>query len=283
MAALEEDQDDVVINPATMLLRDDDSDEVKTAESEQLRQHSLPSIDSTIVTRQLPSQGLSFQLWPAATTLLTLLDDHRSDPATSPLGPTLSALESGRRLKILELGSGTGLVGIAAAATLGACVTVTDLPHVVDNLKFNAELNAAVLGGSGGSVSVAALRWGEAEDAEAIGREFDIVLASDVVYHDHLYEPLLKTLSFLLLGEGRVVFVMAHLRRWKKESAFFKRARKLFEVEVLHVDRPCQGSRVGVTVYRFTGKPSVGERSIFHLYKQTNQNDSLFSNIIQHK
>ncbi|XP_062001007.1 uncharacterized protein LOC133718203 [Rosa rugosa] len=256
MAALEEDQDDVVINPATMLLRDDDSYEVKMAESEQLRQHSLPSIESTIVTRQLPSQGLSFQLWPAATTLLTLLDDHRRDPTTSPLGPTLSALDSGRRLKILELGSGTGLVGIAAAATLGACVTVTDLPHVVDNLKFNAELNAAVLGGSGGSVRVAALRWGEAEDAEAIGREFDIVLASDVVYHDHLYEPLLKTLSFLLLGEGGVVFVMAHLRRWKKESAFFKRARKLFEVELLHVDPPCQGSRVGVTVYRFTGKPS---------------------------
>ncbi|KAL6224640.1 hypothetical protein ACLB2K_003495 [Fragaria x ananassa] len=256
MAAIEvEDEDDVVINPATMLLRDD-SDEVKTAEAEQLRQHSLPSMDSTIVTRQLPSQGLSFQLWPAATTLLTLLDDHRRDPTASPLGPTLSALESGRRLKILELGSGTGLVGIAAAATLGACVTVTDLPHVTDNLRYNVELNAAVLGGSGGSVSVAALRWGEAEDAEAIGREFDLVLASDVVYHDHLYEPLLKTLSFLLLGEGGVVFVMAHLRRWKKDSAFFKRARKVFEVEVLHVDRPCEGTRTGVTVYRFTGKPS---------------------------
>ncbi|KAL6222415.1 hypothetical protein ACLB2K_005807 [Fragaria x ananassa] len=179
---------------------------IKTAETEQLLQHSLPSIDSTIVTRQLPSQGLSFQLWPAATTLLTLLDDHRRDPTASPLGLTLLGLKSGRRLKILELGSGTGLVGIAAAATLGACVTVTDLPHVTDNLRYNVELNAAVLGGSGGSVSVAALRWGE-----AIGREFDLVLASDVVYHDHLYEPLLKTLSFLLLGEGGVVFV-----RWKK-------------------------------------------------------------------
>lgn len=255
MAAQDENEDDLIINPATMLLHDE-SDEGKTAESEQLQQHSLRSIDSTIVTRQLPSQGLSFQLWPAATTLLTLLDDHRRNPSTSPLGPTLSAFEAGRKLKILELGSGTGLVGIAAAATLGACVTVTDLPHVVDNLRFNADANAAVLEGSGGNVRVAALRWGEAEDAEAIGLDFDLVVASDVVYHDHLYEPLLKTLSFLLLGEGRVVFVMAHLRRWKKDSAFFKRARKLFEVEILHVDRPCQGSRVGVTVYRFTGKPS---------------------------
>lgn len=107
---------------------------------------------------------------------------------------------------------------------------------------------------------MAALRWGEAEDVEVIGREFDLIIASDVVYHDHLYEPLLKTLRLLILGgeeaeEGRV-FVMAHLRRWKKDSAFFKKARKVFEVEVLHVDPPCHGSRVGVTVYRFAGKKS---------------------------
>ncbi|BFG39115.1 hypothetical protein CerSpe_253890 [Prunus speciosa] len=223
-------------------------------------EHCLHSINSTVFIRQLPSQGLSFQLWPAATTFLTLLDDHRRNPSTGPLGPTLTALDSRRPpIKILELGSGTGLVGITAAVTLGACVTVTDLPHVVPNLLFNVEANAAVLAANGGVVHVAALRWGEAEDVEVIGREFDLVVASDVVYHDHLYEPLLKTLRLLILGgeeaEGRV-FVMAHLRRWKKDSAFFKKARKLFEVEVLHVDPPCHGSRVGVTVYRFAGKNS---------------------------
>lgn len=108
---------------------------------------------------------------------------------------------------------------------------------------------------------VAPLRWGEAQDVELLGRDFDLILASDVVYHDHLYEPLLQTLRMLLSLEGagnkKMVFVMAHLRRWKKDSAFFRKAKKLFQVETLHVDRPPQGSRIGVVTYSFRGKSQI--------------------------
>ncbi|KAI9070877.1 hypothetical protein K1719_047167, partial [Acacia pycnantha] len=225
------------------------------AKQQLLQQHSLRSIESTVVIRLLPSEGLSFQLWPAATTLVSLLDGYRCDSASSPLTSTLSvfSVDANRRpLNILELGSGTGIVGIVAAITLGANVTATDLPHVVPNIQFNANANAGVLASDGGVVNVAPLRWGHADDVEVIGRDFDLILASDVVYHDHLYEPLLQTLSMLLLGDRRkkTMFVMAHLRRWKKESVFFKKARKLFNVDVLHLDNPCEGSRVGVVVYR---------------------------------
>ena len=134
--------------------------------------------------KQLPSQGLSFQLWPAATTLVTLLDHHRYDPSNSPLSSTL--LDQRRSLNILKLGSETGLVGIAAATTLGANVTVINLPHIITNLQFNAEANTAVLAANGGTVHVVPLRWGKADDVNLIGRDFDLVLASDVVYHDPL-------------------------------------------------------------------------------------------------
>ncbi|KAJ9172782.1 hypothetical protein P3X46_015990 [Hevea brasiliensis] len=222
--------------------------------------HYLSSIDSTILIRQLPSQGLSFQLWPAATTLLTLLDRHRSHSATSQLSSILAALSSNNSpLNVLELGSGTGLAGIAAAITLGANVTVTDLPHVIPNLQFNVDANANTVALQGGSVKVAPLRWGVDGDGdvEIIGRDFDVILASDVVYHDHLYEPLLYTLRVLVgVGEQKKknVFVMAHLRRWKKDSVFFKRARKWFDVEAFHMDKPCDGSRIGVVVYSFVRK-----------------------------
>jgi len=221
-----------------------------------LQNHSLPSIQATLTIRQLPSEGLSFQLWPAATSLVSLLDRHRADPSSSPLSAALDG-----RLRILELGSGTGIVGIVAAATLGAHATLTDLPHVVPNLKFNADANAGVVGPRGGELTVAPLRWGHADDVEAIGREFDLILASDVVYHDHLYDPLLETLRLMMLSKGaeregkvKMVFVMAHMRRWKKESTFFRKAKKHFHVDVLHSDSPCDGSRVGVVVYRFVGK-----------------------------
>ncbi|CAJ1942565.1 unnamed protein product [Sphenostylis stenocarpa] len=261
--ATEENEEGQIINPFTMLLLNDDAEPGPSTTLNEgapnhhlLQNHSLPSIQSTLTIRQLPSEGLSFQLWPAATSLVSLLDRHRADPLSSPL---FAALQGRRR--ILELGSGTGIVGIVAAATLGGHVTLTDLPHVVPNLQFNADANAGVMGPSGGKLTVAPLRWGHDDDVEAIGREFDLILASDVVYHDHLYEPLLKTLRLMMLSKGaeregneKMVFVMAHKKRWKKESAFFKKAKKHFHVDVLHTDTPCHGTRVGVVVYRFVGK-----------------------------
>lgn len=260
------DDEDDPVDPLKLLLPDEDGavesenssspsmEPQIVADSHQMERHFLRSVNSSVAIRQLRSQGLSFQLWPAATTLVSLLDDS----AAGPLSSTLAAFSDRERLRILELGSGTGLVGIAAAAALGADVTVTDLPHVLLNLHFNVEVNAAVVGATGGAVRVAALRWGELEDVELIGNDFDLVLASDVVYYDHLFDPLLQTLK-LLFGGGdsekrkkkKMVFVMSHLRRWKKDSAFFKKARKMFNVEVIHSDKPCPGSRIGVVVYRF--------------------------------
>ncbi|XP_022133230.1 protein N-lysine methyltransferase METTL21A-like [Momordica charantia] len=252
------------ICPISVILAEEEIDKLSLLHNgvaSELQHHFIRSINSTLAIRQLPSRGLSFQLWPAATTLVKLLDEQRSHPETSPLTPTLTALRDGsdrRTLEVLEIGSGTGLVGIAAAATLGAIVTVTDLSHVIPNLQFNVEANAEVLAANGGRVQVAPLHWGEAIDTELIGREFELVLASDVVYHDHLYDPLLQTLRSFLLGGGnpKMVFLMAHLRRWKKDSAFFKKARKLFEVEVLHTDPPPPGARIGVVVYRFAARQS---------------------------
>ncbi|KAL1541857.1 protein N-lysine methyltransferase METTL21A-like [Salvia divinorum] len=212
--------------------------------------HHLHSINSAILIRQLPSQGLSFQLWPAAAALVSLLDRQAL--------PRLLLPADNRPLNILELGSGTGLVGIAAAALLGAAVTATDLPHVLPNLQHNVDANAAALAPRGGRVRVAALSWGDAAQMESVGGDFDVVLGSDVVYHDHLYEPLLQTMRFLLLGREReVVFVMAHLKRWKKESAFFKKANKFFHVEIVHRDSPSGGDRVGVNVYTFVRRTAA--------------------------
>ncbi|XP_057725541.1 uncharacterized protein LOC130941154 [Arachis stenosperma] len=282
MATREDDDDE--INPFTTVLNDQDHHEqqpnslttVHDGAPEQ-QSYSLRSIESTVLIRQLPSEGLSFQLWPAATALISLLDSYRSSPSTSPLSAAFSG--SQRQLRILELGSGTGIVGIVAAATLGGNVTITDLPHVVPNLQFNTDANKEVVTSNGGAVTVAALRWGNVDDVAEIGRDFDVVLASDVVYHDHLYEPLLETLRFLLLGfeeekemkkkkkkkkkkEKEKVFVMAHLKRWKKESAFFKKAKKLFDVDVLHTCAPSDRARVGVVVYRFVPKGLIAPSEV---------------------
>jgi methylase of polypeptide subunit release factors len=60
---------------------------------------------------------------------------------------------------ILELGSGTGLVGLAAAAIWKCHVTLTDLPEIVPNLEGNARRNEDVLKARGGSVNIQELDW----------------------------------------------------------------------------------------------------------------------------
>lgn len=256
IAEIEGDIDKDNLNPFSMLLLQDgqDKDANHAPQQQQQQVYFFQSINSNIVIRQLPSQGLSFQLWPAATILITLLDNIRG--ASTPLSDLFKRQEKeDSPLRILELGSGTGVVGIAAAAILGAKITVTDLPHVLPNIQFNVDANSKVLEQQSGVVDVAALSWGESQDMEAVGRDYDLILGSDVVYHDHLYDPLIKTLKFYLLGgEKKIAFVMAHLRRWKKESVFFKRAKKLFDVQIIHTEPPSDGSRIGVVVYLFTGK-----------------------------
>ncbi|EER97404.1 protein-lysine methyltransferase METTL21D [Sorghum bicolor] len=220
----------------------------------ELHHFQIPSLPAPITVRALPSRGLSFQLWPSASTLLRVL------PATPRLLPRSPA--PGCPLSVLELGSGTGAAGLALAAALPARAVLSDLPDALPNLRHNAELNAALLASAGGAASVVPLRWGDAAamaDVAAAASPFDLVVASDVVYYEALVDPLIETLRFFVKGE--VVFVMAHMRRWKRtDKKFFGKARKVFDVEVVHEDPPLEGWRHGPVVYRFTAKKQHGKK-----------------------
>eukprot|EP00467_Chlorarachnion_reptans_P002599 CAMPEP_0114520848 /NCGR_PEP_ID=MMETSP0109-20121206/19852_1 /TAXON_ID=29199 /ORGANISM="Chlorarachnion reptans, Strain CCCM449" /LENGTH=305 /DNA_ID=CAMNT_0001701875 /DNA_START=210 /DNA_END=1124 /DNA_ORIENTATION=- len=100
--------------------------------------------------------------------------------------------------KVLELGSGTGLVGLAASL-LGAEVWITDLPYTLPNMKKNVERNAKSIEAKGGAIHAVALDWKKPEDAlEYIPlKSIDFVLASDVVWVEWLVSPLVKTLNFI--------------------------------------------------------------------------------------
>jgi protein N-lysine methyltransferase METTL21C len=220
----------------------------------QLHHFHIPSLPSPITVRALPSLGLSFQLWPSASTLIRFLQES---PSVLP-----RALASpGSPLRFLELGSGTGAAGLALAAALPARGVLSDLTDALPNLLHNAELNASLLAAAGGAASVVPLPWGDAAAMEELAAAslFDLVVASDVVYYETLVDPLIETLRFFVKGE--VVFLMAHLRRWKRtDKKFFGKARKVFVVEVLHEDPPLEGSRHGSVVYRFTAKKQNGKK-----------------------
>ena len=97
--------------------------------------------------------------------------------------------------RVLELGSGTGVLAMACAGN-GAHVLATEAPWMLELLTLNADLAGTRVAAAGGSLTVEPLLWSEEPDAamaslrsrwqracegEAM-QDFDLVLACECVY-----------------------------------------------------------------------------------------------------
>ncbi|RZB60827.1 Protein N-lysine methyltransferase METTL21A isoform B [Glycine soja] len=111
--------------------------------------------------------------------------------------------------KIVELGSGCGLVG-CIATLLGSEVIVTDLPDRLRLLRKNIETNMKHVS-LRGSVTATELTWGEDPDPELIDPKPDFVIGSDVVYSEGAVVDLLETLM-QLSGPNTTIFLAGELR-----------------------------------------------------------------------
>ena len=125
------------------------------------------------------------------------------------------ALVRGRR--VLELGCGTGIAGLAAADLGAAEIVLTDAEidgavanaarHSAEIVLTDAEIDGAVANAArhGTEIAVRTLAWGDAAALAALRPPFDLVLAADVVYpaSDGAIGPLLATLS----GAGGLALV----------------------------------------------------------------------------
>ncbi|XP_028854992.1 EEF1A lysine methyltransferase 3-like [Denticeps clupeoides] len=119
--------------------------------------------------------------------------------------------------KIIELGAGTGIVGILAAR-LGADVTITDLPLAVPQLQSNVSSNVPSLGWPGAIPKVFPLSWGK--DQHEFSSDWDLVLGADIVYLPDTFPLLLDTLSHLC-RVGTVVYLSSKMRAEHGTPAFY--------------------------------------------------------------
>ncbi|KAK8246035.1 hypothetical protein IWZ00DRAFT_524709 [Phyllosticta capitalensis] len=134
----------------------------------------------------LTGDNLGHKTWASsyllAKKLYRLADDRRLFP-----------LEAGPR-PALELGSGTGLVGLAAAAALGTQIT--------ENLDRNIESNRDILEEHNGSAFAATLDWTTPSDMidahHKLDNKFDLILAADPLYSPDHPGLLVQTIAFWL-------------------------------------------------------------------------------------
>ena len=106
----------------------------------------------------------------------------------------------------LELGAGTGLSGLSAAALGAASVTLTDLKYCLKSLEAN--MHASDLASR---CRVLELDWLN-PDLTDIG-EIDVVIAADVVWLKKLVEPLVALLAKLKMLRPGVEFYLSHQTR----------------------------------------------------------------------
>lgn len=89
--------------------------------------------------------------------------------------------------RVLELGAGTGLLGLSIACLWQADVLLTDLPEVMSNLQRNLQLNQDIVEHHHGKVTSQALDWSDPTHApEHSSDRFRLILAADPIYSpDH--------------------------------------------------------------------------------------------------
>jgi len=100
--------------------------------------------------------------------------------------------------RVLELGSGLGLAGLALrAAALPTSVTLTDRdPEVLELAALSAELN-----GFGDSVLTQVVDW-QSPEQWPDRSQYDMVVATDILYHGTEHDHLIGLLVHLLDGDG---------------------------------------------------------------------------------
>jgi predicted nicotinamide N-methyase len=160
----------------------------------------------------------------------------------------LTGLTAGTR--VLELGCGLGLAGIAAARA-GATVTLTDIDP--DALLFAAENAALNLEPAQRErVTITPMDW----RAPVPQTRYDLVIGADIVYERRFFDPLLALLPCVTAPGGAVL--LAEPGR-AVGMDFFTQARAAgWRVSTSRLSRVWNGRPVTVTLNTLTAARSAG-------------------------
>lgn len=213
----------------------------RTARGNLTRRFTIPtgdgSFDLSIHEPALTGDDLGLKTWAASYLLAKRLHLFQLVPQGQHNKP-----------RVLELGSGTGLVGLAMAG-LGADVVLTDLPSIYANLARNAETNTSVLEQRGGIIRTGVLDWTNPRsctlfpkgvtdtnsDGEVLGEKFRLILAADSLYSPDHPQMLVDSIAAWLSEDAsaRVIVEFPYRDAYLPELANFRERMTLIGLHIL--------------------------------------------------
>jgi len=141
----------------------------------------------------------------------------------------------------LEIGGGTGLVSIVAAA-FGHRITMTEYnPDALQFARANALINQCP------QLNIQELDWNHPR----LTGQFDYIVASEVSYREKDIEPLMMLFKNSLKTGGEVVLA-GEMRKLSKD--FYKALETLFDIRVLKKILRSDSEEINIFLFRMTLK-----------------------------
>lgn len=115
--------------------------------------------------------------------------------------------------RVVELGCGTGVVGVTMAC-LGAQVVLTDRQSILKHAQHNINSNDKLIQAAGGSAAVLTLEWGSPSVASSPElQQVHVIAGADLIYAQKDITPLCATLRELLAENAHCDILIGHKDR----------------------------------------------------------------------
>lgn len=198
-----------------------------------IQKSDVDNVSIAIAEAHCEAEGLLLATWSSSFLLSNTLHKLRIDRDQLKQNDN-------NNYSILELGAGTGLTGLSAAAVWGTRSLLTDLPGIVPGLQLNVDINEEAMKATGGVVACGTLDWTKPDvihlhkpgpdgrDTILVNDEtkFPIVLAADTMYtEDH---PSL--LSQMIVKCMRRTATARAIVMWPLRIAYIDHIREFWEL-----------------------------------------------------
>ncbi|RDI79948.1 hypothetical protein Vi05172_g10048 [Venturia inaequalis] len=219
-----------------------------------------PLSNRTLSIWEETGESIARHLWDGGLALSAYLDRMVALQAEGiPLVEQTISAATFKRLHVIELGSGCGIVGITLAQTVPDChVLLTDLPEAAEIAQKNIN---NVFPAMGSAVSFQPLNWDNPLPKTIQAKTYDLIMLVDCTYNSDSSPALVRTLSALQKKSPKAVILVAMKIRHSSEDIFFDLMKQAMFIEASHmkIQLPVSdevGEKVEVYVFHGEDRPS---------------------------